>query len=45
MAIAIILAGFVVGLVKRDRRWFRTGMAGFLYHRAKASLMPVAICL
>ena len=36
--------GFVDGLVRRDVRKFGAGReSGFLYHRAKASLMPLAI--
>lgn len=36
--------GFVDGLVRRDIRRFGAGReSGFLYHRAKASLMPLAV--
>ncbi|HGW5375687.1 TPA: TIGR03747 family integrating conjugative element membrane protein [Pseudomonas aeruginosa] len=36
--------GFVDGLVRRDVRRFGAGReSGFLYHRAKASLMPLAV--
>ena len=36
--------GFVDGLVRRDVRKFGAGReSGFIYHRAKASLMPLAI--
>ncbi|MBN0649849.1 TIGR03747 family integrating conjugative element membrane protein [Pseudomonas aeruginosa] len=36
--------GFVDGLVRRDVRKFGAGReSGFLYHRAKASLLPLAI--
>jgi integrating conjugative element membrane protein (TIGR03747 family) len=36
--------GLVDGLVRRDIRRFGAGReSGFLYHRAKASLMPVAV--
>jgi integrating conjugative element membrane protein (TIGR03747 family) len=36
--------GFVDGLVRRDIRRFGAGReSGFIYHRAKASLMPLAV--
>ena len=36
--------GFVDGLVRRDIRKFGAGReSGFIYHRAKASLMPLAV--
>ncbi len=36
--------GLVDGLVRRDVRSFAAGReSGFVYHRAKASLMPLAI--
>jgi len=36
--------GFVDGLVRRDVRRFGAGReSGFIYHRAKASLMPLAV--
>ncbi|EPO4283178.1 TIGR03747 family integrating conjugative element membrane protein [Pseudomonas aeruginosa] len=36
--------GFMDGLVRRDVRRFGAGReSGFLYHRAKASLMPLAV--
>lgn len=36
--------GLVDGLVRRDIRKFGTGReSGFIYHRAKASLMPLAV--
>jgi integrating conjugative element membrane protein (TIGR03747 family) len=36
--------GLVDGLVRRDIRSFGAGReSGFLYHRAKASLMPLAV--
>lgn len=36
--------GFVDGLVRRDIRRFGAGReSGFVYHRAKASLMPLAV--
>lgn len=36
--------GFVDGLVRRDIRRFGAGReSGFLYHRAKATLMPLAV--
>lgn len=37
-------AGFVDGLVRRDIRRFGAGReSGFLYHRARASLVPLAV--
>jgi integrating conjugative element membrane protein (TIGR03747 family) len=37
-------AGIVDGLVRRDIRRFDAGReSGFIYHRAKASLMPTAV--
>lgn len=39
-----VFVGFVDGLVRRDVRKFGAGReSGFLYHRAKASLMPLAV--
>jgi integrating conjugative element membrane protein (TIGR03747 family) len=36
--------GFVDGLVRRDVRRFGAGReSGFLYHRARATLMPLAV--
>ena len=36
--------GFVDGLVRRDVRKFGAGReSGFVYHRAKASLLPLAV--
>lgn len=36
--------GLVDGLVRRDIRRFGAGReSGFIYHRAKASLMPLAV--
>ena len=36
--------GLVDGLVRRDVRRFGAGReSGFIYHRAKASLMPLAV--
>lgn len=36
--------GLVAGLVRRDVRRFGAGReSGFVYHRAKASLMPLAV--
>ncbi len=36
--------GFIDGLVRRDVRRFGAGReSGFIYHRAKASLMPLAV--
>ena len=36
--------GMIDGLVRRDIRKFGAGReSGFIYHRAKASLMPLAV--
>ncbi len=36
--------GLIDGLVRRDVRRFGAGReSGFIYHRAKASLMPIAV--
>lgn len=38
------MVGFIDGLVRRDVRRFGAGReSGFVYHRAKASLMPLAV--
>lgn len=42
--LAAATLGLVDGLVRRDQRRFRAGQeSGFIYHRAKASLGPLAV--
>ncbi|MBI0473381.1 TIGR03747 family integrating conjugative element membrane protein, partial [Pectobacterium parmentieri] len=39
-----VFVGLVDGLVRRDVRRFGAGReSGFIYHRAKASLLPLAL--
>lgn len=44
LSLLAAFVGFVDGLVRRDIRKFGAGReSGFVYHRAKASLMPLAV--
>ena len=44
LVLTAVFVGLVDGLVRRDVRKFGAGReSGFVYHRAKASLLPLAI--